>query len=261
MDLIKSRSHMTHLKVGDLLHILSNLLLAGLVFLLVAVWQLYTLAFILIILSKWRIFAVQPRFWFANIIANLVDIIVGLSILVFMYQVQRAGGSVSVQVFWAIFYAIWLVYIKPQSSTRFVSLQATLGQALGITALFWFADSVPDILIVLGTWVVTYASARHMVSAYEEDLVDLLSAVWALFGAELAWLFNRWLVVYEIIGHSLIIPQITIVLVIVGYAAGHLYDAAKKGKLSKQILRYTFGFAGVLLILALTVFANWTGTI
>ena len=47
-------------------------------------------AFLLILLSKWRILAVRPRFWFKNIQSNLVDIIVGLSVVVLL---QAASGS------------------------------------------------------------------------------------------------------------------------------------------------------------------------
>ena len=151
MDLLRSKTSLKRFKLGDMLHLLSNLALAVLVYLLVAVWQLYTLAFILVILSKWRIFSVQPRFWFANIVANLVDIIVGLSVLVFIYQANSASW---LQITWAALYAVWLVVVKPQSGTRAVTFQAAIGQFVGLTALFWYASTVPDILIIAGAWLI-----------------------------------------------------------------------------------------------------------
>ncbi len=42
------------------------------------------LAIIVVILSKWRMFAVRPRFWAANVRANSVDLLVGIPIVLFM---------------------------------------------------------------------------------------------------------------------------------------------------------------------------------
>jgi len=250
-----------HFKLGDFLHLLTNVALAVLVYLLVAVWQLYTLAIILVILSKWRIFAVQPRFWFANIVANLVDIIVGLSVLVFIYQASSAAW---LQITWAALYGFWLIVVKPQSSIRAVTLQAGIGQFVGLTALFWYASTIPDVLVVAGAWLVSYASARHLISAYEEDLVDLLSAVWALFVAQLVWFFNRWVDVFAFPSSSngqpshayFIIPQAAVVMIVVGYGAAYFYGAAKNEKLGARRTRYTFAFTAVLLCLVLVV-SKW----
>jgi hypothetical protein len=43
-----------------------------------------TMGYILVLLSKWRMFAVRPRYWLANVRANMTDLIVGLSIVSFM---------------------------------------------------------------------------------------------------------------------------------------------------------------------------------
>ena len=42
-------------------------------------------ALALVVLSKWRIIAVRPRFWWANIQANLVDLTVGIGVVGLMY--------------------------------------------------------------------------------------------------------------------------------------------------------------------------------
>lgn len=70
--------------MGDVLHIGVNLGFVGVLFAMVVYWNLALLAVILVILSKWRVLAVQPRFWLPNIKANLVDIIVGVSTVVFL---------------------------------------------------------------------------------------------------------------------------------------------------------------------------------
>lgn len=257
MELLKARAAGKRFKLGDLLHFLLTLALPILIFLLASQWELYALALVLVMLSKWRIFAVQPRFWWANIQANVIDVLVGVSVVGLMYQ---ADGNVAFQAGWALFYATWLVAIKPLSGSRAVAVQAAVGQAMGLTALFWYADQIGDILIIAGAWTIAYSAARHLVSAYEEDLLLLLSATWGLFVAEAAWLLNRWLVVYNI-GHHLWIPQITLVILVVGYSAAHLYDYSKQGKLSARQVQYVVGFGGLLLFLVLTVFSNWSGSV
>src|SRR5665213_3005631 len=62
------------------------------------------LALSVVVLSKWRMFAVKPRFWAANVRANAVDMMVGLSLVVFM---SHAG--LLWQFVWAIAYGAWLL--------------------------------------------------------------------------------------------------------------------------------------------------------
>src|ERR1700712_1355974 len=61
------------------------------------------LALSVVVLSKWRMFAVRPRFWAANIRANAVDLMVGLSSVIFM---EHSG--ILLQLMWAGLYAVWL---------------------------------------------------------------------------------------------------------------------------------------------------------
>src|ERR1700761_2840277 len=86
-----------------------NALLPLIVFLLVRT-SFVQLALSLILLSKWRMFAVRPRFWLANIRANAVDIVIGVSVLAFMTALNNEG----IQLLWAILWAAWLIYIKPR---------------------------------------------------------------------------------------------------------------------------------------------------
>src|SRR5689334_2772385 len=91
------------------LHIILTALLPALVFILVRL-GFVGLAATIILLSKWRMLAVKPRHWPANIRANAVDITVGLSLLIFMTH----SASQLMQLIWALMYGIWLVVIKPQ---------------------------------------------------------------------------------------------------------------------------------------------------
>src|SRR3954470_18205297 len=96
-----------------------NVLLALLVLVLVRI-DFVQLALAIILLSKWRMLVVRPRFWPANFRANAVDIIVGVSLLVFMVQ----SDTQWLQLLWAATYAVWLLVIKPTSGALMVSFQA-----------------------------------------------------------------------------------------------------------------------------------------
>ncbi|MBI3624389.1 hypothetical protein HY218_02020, partial [Candidatus Saccharibacteria bacterium] len=61
------------------------------------------LAMILILLSKWRMFVVRPHYWVANIRANAIDLMVGLSLVVFMSHTDAGSW----QLLWAIVYGVW----------------------------------------------------------------------------------------------------------------------------------------------------------
>lgn len=103
-------------------------------------------AIALILLSKWRMFAVRPRYWLTNITANAVDIIVGVSVVVFMDHTTNG----MYQLLWAAAYSVWLVFIKPGSSVLSVSVQACISQALGLVALYIAWTEAPIFGIVLG---------------------------------------------------------------------------------------------------------------
>src|SRR6266404_4884711 len=60
-----------------------NILLPILAYILVRI-DFVGLAIVLVLLSKWRMFAVRPRYWIANLIQNGVDIMVATSLIIFM---------------------------------------------------------------------------------------------------------------------------------------------------------------------------------
>ena len=95
---------------AHILHTILLVLLPIAVFILVRL-DFVQLAFSLVLLSKWRMVAVRPRFWPANIRANSVDIIVGLSIVIFMVH----ASSIGYQLIWVVLYGLWLLVIKPAS--------------------------------------------------------------------------------------------------------------------------------------------------
>ena len=110
-------------------HVGLNVLLPLFVFIFIRL-NFIELAVFIVILSKWRMFSVKPRFWPANLRANSVDIIVGLSIVIFM--IHSSGPTW--QLFWALIYGLWLVFLKPANTSIFVSIQSLVAQLLGLMA-------------------------------------------------------------------------------------------------------------------------------
>ena len=125
--------------VSYLLHLVLLIVLPVAIFVLVRL-NFVQLALSIIVLSKWRMFAVRPRFWPANIRANSIDLMVGLSIVLFMAQTGRVG----LQLLWAAIYAIWLIFIKPASGIPMITLQAFIGQLAALTALYMTGAEAPS---------------------------------------------------------------------------------------------------------------------
>ena len=113
-------------------HILLNILL-GMGAVLVTVFSgSPILGIILVVISKWRMFAVRRRYLWLNIKSNLVDLIVGLSIVFLAYS---AGSSFAVVDFILMaVYTVWLIFVKPMSSERANLVQALFAVFLGISA-------------------------------------------------------------------------------------------------------------------------------
>src|SRR3982074_2388009 len=113
------------------LHLCLLVILPAAVFILVRL-HFVQLALSIIVLSKWRMFAVKPRFWAANVRANAIDLMVGLSVVLFMTH----SGSLVIQLLWAILYAAWLLAIKPGTGIPMVTTQAFIGQLAALSALY-----------------------------------------------------------------------------------------------------------------------------
>ena len=85
-------------------------------------------AIVLVLLSKWRTLSVRPKFWLTNIQGSLVDVVVGLGVVTLMYAPQ---ATLELRIALAVFYAIWLVAIKPLSKRWQMTLQAGLAVFIG----------------------------------------------------------------------------------------------------------------------------------
>jgi hypothetical protein len=227
------------------LHLVLVILLPIMVFVFVRI-NFVQLAIAIIIISKWRMFAVRPRYWPANIRASSIDIIVGVSFLIFMIQ----SGSMAWQLVWMIAYGVWLLVIKPSSNILMVALQAGIGQLLGLMALFLAWPTAPMYGLVLGAGVLCYCAARHYFDSFDEPYSKLLSYLWGYFGAALTWVLGHWLLFYGVIA------QPTLLLLVIGYGLGALYYLDHRNRLS-TLLKREFIFIMVAIVIVVLVFSRW----
>ena len=240
MELIKSATRRSRLSEGA--YIALNLIYAGLLWALVATFDPPYLAFGLVALSKWRVFAVRPRFWFANLQANLIDTLFGVSIVALLWM---SNHSIGIQAVLVAIFAIWLVVIKPRSKQRFMIIQARLVLFISAIALFSFAYALPAVVVVAACWLIGYATARHVMSSFNNESERVfLTLIWALIVAELGWLGYHWTVAYGL-NENFKIPQIAIVIGLVGFIVSKayaLYHHSEDGKIDMKVLRWPLLF-------------------
>lgn len=227
------------------IHVLLTILLPVAIFVLVRI-NFTELAIVVLLLSKWRMFAVRPRHWLANIRSNGVDMLVGISIIVFMAHTDVQ----LVQIIWATAYTLWLLVLKPSASLLGISLQALVGQVLGLMAVFVAWPASPLFVLVLGTWLVCNVSARHFFTSFDEPYTRFLTDVWAYFGAALVWVLGHWLLYYQAVS------QPTLLLSVIGFGLATLYYLEKTDRLS-DLLRRQFVFIMIAVIVIVLVFSDW----
>ncbi|HWB39063.1 MAG TPA: hypothetical protein VG604_02360 [Candidatus Saccharimonadales bacterium] len=204
------------------------------------------LALAVIVLSKWRMFAVRPRFWASNVRANGVDLMVGVSTVVFMAN----SDSFLVQVIWAALYAGWLLFIKPSSTSVMVAVQAGIGQLAALSALYLVWADGPIYGLTLLSGLFCFLAARHFLDTFDEPYARMLAYTWGYFGAALAWLLSHWLLYY----HG--IAQPTLLLSTLGYGLAVLYYLDHTDRLS-QAVRRQFFVVMIAIVLVVLVFSDW----
>ncbi len=234
--------------LSSLLHIVLNLLLAVTSIGATVITDNCTIGLILVIVSKWRIFAVNHRYWLLNIRSSLVDFIVGISFVLLAYYVPDSALDTSlgasfraIHFFLMIFYAIWLIIIKPRSSAGFTVLQALIAVFLGSTAAIFLDSTLTNTLksslsfindsgiLVLLEFLIGFAASHHVLVQHEKSDYLLPSLICGLFFAEIAWLCHSWLIVYPLDNIGILtdtgirIPQLSLVLSVLTFAYFQIY--------------------------------------
>jgi hypothetical protein len=237
---------------GDILHIGVNLIFAAGLYILVVYWHLTLLALVLVILSKWRVMAVQPRFWLPNIKANMVDLIVGISTVSLINQAPNDW----IGLFWALLYAGWLLIVKPQTDEVWVSIQAFWAQLLGLLVIYMIPSilKIPFIICVLA-WLVAWSASRHFFNNYDEAHYRLLSLTWAFIVSQLVWVSLHWVQQYTVF--NVHIAAMPLLISVVSASVGSIYHGYKKESLHKGLLLENSIF-GVILVLVIFITSRWT---
>ncbi|MCL2037917.1 hypothetical protein FWG95_02855 [Candidatus Saccharibacteria bacterium] len=213
---------------ADVLHAVFNLLFATLVVATVMFfpdtpWP----ALLLVLLSKWRVLAVRPRYWWNNILSSLPDLVMGLGMVVLMWQAGVLGSAVAMmawpmQIVLGAFYAFWLIWLKPQHKHKLILVQSGVSQFVGLMAIFGVAYLLPLWAVVGLAFIVSFAAARQILGLHEEKDQTLLALIWGLAVSQLAFAAWHWTVAYQITP-LLRVPQMAIVIAVLSFVAERAY--------------------------------------
>jgi hypothetical protein len=204
-------------------------------------------ALVVVFISKWRMFAVRPRYWLANIRSNLVDITVGFSVVAFMANSHHLRSLLV----WAGLYCFWLIALKPRSSNLMVGVQAFIAQGLGLSAVFNNYNHINQAFLILATWLICFGASRHFLVAFEDENNRTMSHIWAVFASEIALILGHWNIMY-----SGVVSQIALVLASIGYTLGVGYYIYKTKGLHAN-LRRQLVFLTITIIVMIIVLSNW----
>lgn len=246
MAQVLNKIRATHAK-RQLLRFFASVVLAIIILYLVR-YGLTPLAVLVALASKWQVLLGGPRLWLHNIWDNSVDIIFILSIIVLLaiYNVDP-GMQIGVMGL----YLGWQVFIKPLSGVSGHGVQSLLMLALAITVIFIMKASVGVAGMMVLSGVAALAAADHYLVSITDDasLRRLLMAVWALVTVEAVWIFGHWLVFYPFMDGQILVPQIVLVLVALGYVFGIIYYDHHLKQLSRKRLYSYLGLAAVISII------------
>ena len=253
--------------LSEFVYTILNIALAVGVFLIVRYTEAVWFAVLLVVLSKWRVFAVRPRYWWANLQSNMVDFIVSISIVMHMYTInmQASIGETSkllLLIGLTLGYIVWLLFIKPRSKRVYVAVQAGLAVFLGMSALFTISFGWPVSVVAICAWLIGYSSARHILGSYDDETHTLfLSLAWGFVVAEVSWVAYHWAIAYPLlIFPILMLPQAALAVTLISFLAYKVYDSFyhhAKVRMSDILLPLLFTIS--VLVVLLIVF-NRVGT-
>ena len=213
---------------SNMVHIFLNILLGVGSVLVTVLSASPLLGLLLVLLSKWRVFAVRGRYLWLNIKSNLVDMVVGVSVVLLAYY---AGASLMPgDVLLAIFYCAWLLFIKPMSSEKATLAQSLIAVFLGMSAAAIMTANLDAIVLVLLAFLVGYAASRHVLVQSSDKDFTLTTLVCGLVFSEVAWLCQSWAIIYTFGESGIRIPQIAIILTIFAF----VYNYARQAMIKYQ---------------------------
>lgn len=212
--------------LSTFLHFILNFLLgAGSIIITVAT-NSWLFGIILVILSKWRIFAVQPRYWLFNLKSNLVDLIVGSSFIFITFC--SSTTFMPIHLVLAICYTAWLIIIKPKSSPIATEVQSLISVFLGTTSSVLILSGFNSIFLTLICFVIGYGASRHIIAQSDDSNFAIITLICGLIFSEIAWLYSSWSIIYMFGDSNIIIPQLAIILTVLSFAFNRIYRSISK---------------------------------
>lgn len=239
---------------SNILHVLFNLSLGvGSIFVSIVSGS-WIIGAILVLVSKWRMFAVRPRFWFLNLKANLVDLIVGLSFVLIGYF----SGTELLPIHYILAggYSLWLIFVKPKTSESWNRIQALTAVFLGTSATTIACANYNPVFLVISVFIIGYAATRHILAQNNSSTITngYPALIMGAIFAEIALLFYAWLIVYTFSAFGIMIPQLAIILVLFAFMSEKIYSSVESRdghfKFSEVALPVLFSFA----LLAVIIF-------
>ena len=144
--------------ISSLTHLILNLSLAVASTALTVISGSWILGVVLVLLSKWRVIAVRPRYWWLNIKANLVDYTVGISLALLVYLAGTEGLN-AWHVILTTIYAFWLIVVKPQSETVWTEVQSFFAIFFGTFATSLLANNLTPLTGVIICFIIGFITS------------------------------------------------------------------------------------------------------
>jgi hypothetical protein len=157
-----------------------------------------------------------------------------------------------------ILYSFWLVVLKPRSSEFAANLQALWAIFFGTIALTLMSASANSIIMVVGCFIIGYAATRHILVQGDDTNYNIIILAAGILAAEITWLCHSWLIVYSFSDAGIIVPQLSVILVIVAFAFGYTYHSINKheGKFEWSEVGMPTVFAVLLVFLIVICFSQ-----
>lgn len=237
--------------LSSLIHIILNLLLAIGSIGATLLTGNCIIGLILVLVSKWRIFAVNHRYWLLNIRSSLVDFIIGVSFVLLAFA---AGTTLlPVHILLMAAYAIWLIFIKPRSSRVFTVIQALAAILLGTTTACIFATLTDSSVLVIACFVIGFAASHHVLIQSDESEATFISLIVGLFFAEISWLSYSWLIIYTLGSTGIVFSQLSLILSVLTFAFFEVQSELSKHKGKLRIANIALPIIFSLLVVAVLI--------
>ncbi len=203
----------------------------------------------------------------SGMVAATPQAVMGLAVVLLISLSRPPVGSpvfpVISQVALAAAYGTWMIaYGKLRELPAVRLLMAGAIQFAGVAAAFLAAAywHWPDLLVIAAVWAVSYAAAWCYLEERRERASRILAATWALVVGEISWVLQIWQVNYIIPKDRgfLIIPQIALITLGLGYCMASIYMTHSRKQLSRRRLIEYVAIAALLLTIVVAG-TQWNG--